>query len=139
MTPTPTHDQMTAHRYILQPKTRSQDDQEIERNAAALTRYANKLGASTDWTRTPEGITITIRAPRSFIWVATRERELILTSESSATAVHGAMITLMEQMDPGLVKVQPEGSGLECTGEDTCECETCERYDDEVRGELDFD
>lgn len=138
--PVPTHEQMTALRHIHTPRIRTNEDREIERHAASLIKYAHKLGADTDWTRTAEGMTITVRAPRPFIWAQTSEKELSYeTSELSASAVQGAVIALVERMDSGLVKVQPEDdSDGECTGEDTCECEECEKYDDELCGELDF-
>lgn len=71
--------------------------------------------------------TITVKAPRAYVWAATNEPELESTDASA----------LAQEMAHGLVSLELDRSE-DCTGEDTCECESCEAYDDQTCCELDF-
>ena len=116
-------------------------ERQIENYSEQLSGHAKRFNAEVvDWNRTADGLYISIRAPRQYLWAANNKKELTTEiSDITASAVQYTVKDLIANMEYGLVKQNSDSHPINCTGEETCECDSCEAYDDEIVGELDFD
>jgi hypothetical protein len=101
---------------------------QLRKDRQMLEREVKAINATLYWERSGCTLTIQIDAPDGFTWVATGSSMIYHTTENlGPTWVRDTMAEILNSMKYGY-----DGRLTHAKHEDTCECDECENWDEDL-------